>query len=162
MEKDMIESGDIGCMRPGVDEAVEIAVMQLKGLRDLAGNPDLLHAMAVGLAGRTEEEQVVGFLHDVVEDTDWTFEMFEERGFSKRVVDALRLLTHDTGKMSYMQYIDSICRSGNELAINVKVNDLKHNIWRAEQSGLNKYWVMHYDALRYIERTLGKDFHRAG
>ena len=142
----------------GIDEALEIATRQLRGMKDLAGNPEILHATAVGLAGKTRDEQIVGFLHDIVEDTDWTFGMFEELGFSDEVVAALRLLTHDTERYTYMEYIDNICRSGNELAIAVKVNDLRHNIWRAEQSGLRKYWVLHYEAIRYMEHTLGKDF----
>lgn len=55
-------------------------------------------SMAVGLAGKTADEQIVGFLHDIVEDTDWTFEMFEERGFPKRVIDALRYMERTLGK----------------------------------------------------------------
>lgn len=40
-------------------------------------------------------------LHDAVEDTDLTFEELENEGFSERVMNALRLLTHD-GKLRIM------------------------------------------------------------
>ena len=42
-------------------------------------------------------------------------------------VAALKLLTRQD-EMSYNQYIDSIGESGNEIAINVKLDDLLHNM----------------------------------
>lgn len=50
----------------------------------------ILHPLTVGLAGETENEQIVGFLHDVVEDTSYTFNDLLNEGFSPEVVDTLR------------------------------------------------------------------------
>lgn len=42
----------------------------------------------------TDEERMVGVLHDVVEDgPGWTFERLEKEGFAPVVIEALRLVT---------------------------------------------------------------------
>ena len=62
-------------------------------------------------------------LHDVVEDTNVTFEELE-KGFSKNVIEALKLLTHDK-KVPYAEYIIKL--KDNPIAKKVKLADLKHN-----------------------------------
>lgn len=108
-----------------------IALTVFRNKRDLDGNPDILHSLAVGIAGQTKNEKIVGFLHDVVEDSDVTFEDLDEYGFSAEVLEALKLLTHDKKRMSYDEYVRAIIASGNSTAINVKINDLRNNIARA-------------------------------
>ena len=71
----------------------------------------------------TEEECIVALLHDVVEDTEVTFEELE-KDFSKTIIDALKLLTHDKDT-DYFEYIKKI--KSNPLAKKVKLADLKHN-----------------------------------
>lgn len=115
----------------GIDEAVAIASTVFRNKRDLDGNPDILHSLAVGIAGQTKNEKIVGFLHDVVEDSDVTFEDLDEYGFSAEVLEALKLLTRDKKRMSYDEYVRAIIASGNSTAINVKINDLRNNIARA-------------------------------
>ena len=39
--------------------------------------------------GKTVEEKIAGVLHDVVEDSEWTFDMLEKEGIPKDVMDAL-------------------------------------------------------------------------
>ena len=69
----------------------------------------ILMPLAVGMMGKNDTERIVGFLHDVVEDTRYTFEDLENEGFSEEVITALRLLTHDK-ETPYMEYIANICR----------------------------------------------------
>lgn len=38
---------------------------------------------------------MVALLHDVVEETEYTFEDLQKLGFSDAVIEALKLLTHD-------------------------------------------------------------------
>lgn len=71
----------------------------------------------------TETECIVALLHDVVEDTDITFEQLE-REFSKEVIEILKLLTHDS-KIDYMDYIKEI--KDNAIAKKVKIADIIHN-----------------------------------
>ena len=139
--------------RSDIDKAIELASKAHAADYDLDGNPTILHPLAVGMMGRNDTERIVGFLHDVVEDTCYTFEDLENEGFTNVVIDTLRLLTHDK-ETPYMEYIERICKSGNETAINVKINDLKHNLARGKEGGHIRCGERHTIALAYIESYL--------
>ena len=139
--------------RSDIDKAIELASKAHAADYDLDGNPTILHPLAVGMMGRNDTERIVGFLHDVVEDTRYTFEDLENEGFANVVIDTLRLLTHDK-ETPYMEYIERICKSGNETAINVKINDLKHNLARGKEGGHIRCVERHTIALAYIESYL--------
>ena len=112
-----------------IEIALEIALKAHMGQRDLDGNPVILHPLTVALKGKNEHEIVAGLLHDVVEDTDRTFNDLLEAGIDQEVVEALKLLTH-TDDVDYFDYVDHIRQSRNPIAINVKLNDLEHNLQR--------------------------------
>ena len=136
----------------GIDDAVDLATRVFFGKRDLDGNPEILHSLSVGMAGKNKIEMIVGFLHDVVEDSDVTLEDLEKWGYSEDVVDAVSLLTHREG-ISYMGYIDNIIQSGNSVAIAVKMNDLRHNIVRGEVGGHKKLVAKHKAALEQFQKN---------
>ena len=102
------------------------------------------------MAGQNKNEKIVGFLHDVVEDTDITFNDLDNMGFSTEVIEALKLLTHDKKLTSYETYIKGIIRSGNHTTINVKINDLRNNITRGESGHHMRLVKKHKDALTLI------------
>lgn len=131
----------------GIDDAVDLATRTFFGLRDLDGNPEILHALAVGMAGKTNNEKIVGFLHDVVEDSPTTLDDLRTYGYSDEVVEAVGLLTHNKHSVSYDDYIAKIGFSSNELAINVKIADLEHNIKRGKAGRKRRYVKKHEDAL---------------
>ena len=87
--------------RSDIDKAIELASKAHAADYDLDGNPTILHPLAVGMMGKTDTERIVGFLHDVVEDTKYSFDDLIEEGFSEEVISTLRLLTHDK-HTSYM------------------------------------------------------------
>jgi (p)ppGpp synthase/HD superfamily hydrolase len=136
--------------RSDIDKAVELASKAHAADYDLDGNPTILHPLAVGMMGRNDTERIVGFLHDVVEDTKYTFDDLIEIGFSEEVIATLRLLTHDK-HTPYMEYIERICKSGNRAAINVKMNDIRHNLARGREGGHMRCVEKHTIALAYIE-----------
>ena len=105
--------------------AIEIAVEAHKGQTDKQGMPYIGHPMRVMQAGKTEDEKIVGILHDVVEDTPWTFEQLEAEGFSEKVIEAIQLLTKADDE-DYDLYIERV--KSNPLAISVKINDLTDNM----------------------------------
>ena len=123
-------------MNKQVELCLEIALRAHAGQSDLDGNPVILHPLTVGLAGKTPEEQCAGFLHDVVEDTDYTFGDLLRLGVDSDIVDALRLLTHDKAD-AYPDYVRRIAESGNQLAIAVKLNDLHHNLERGAETAIS-------------------------
>lgn len=114
-----------------IDTAVAIATKAHAGQIDRDGYPVILHPLTVGLMGTTDEEKMAGFLHDVVEDTDYTFDDLLAAGIPSGVVGALRLLTHTHGE-PYYDYVQRIIDSGNPIALQVKYNDLQHNYKRGK------------------------------
>lgn len=104
-------------------KAMNIAYDAHHGQYDKGGVPYIFHPMHLAEQMDTEDECIVALLHDVVEDTDVTFEYLENE-FSKDVMDAIRLLTHDKDE-DYMEYVKRI--KTNEIARKVKMADLKHN-----------------------------------
>lgn len=137
----------------GIDRAVDIVSREFADDPDLDGNPQLLHMTAVSSAGKNDDERLVGMLHDLVEDKDWTFEDLLQDGFPKHIVDTLRLLTHDK-ETPYMDYIRNICESGNKVALAVKINDLNHNLKRGRAGGHWQYVAKHEEALAFINEFI--------
>ena len=63
-------------------------------------------------------------LHDVIEDTDYTFSDLENMGFPNEVIETLKLLTHEDN-VPYMDYVINLSKNPNAKA--VKIADLMHN-----------------------------------
>ena len=118
-------------MKHPIDIALQIATQAHEGQKDKDGQPVILHPITVGMMGSTDEEKMAGFLHDVAEDTEWTFDQLLEAGIPDGVVNALRLLTHEKS-VDYYQYVQRIIDSGNPIALQVKYNDLQHNYARGK------------------------------
>lgn len=114
-----------------IDIALRIATAAHAGQTDRDGHPYILHPLAVGLMGHTDEETAAGFLHDVAEDTGVTFDEMLREGIPTGVVNALRLLARSEGT-DYYDYIRHIIGSGNPIALQVKYNDLQHNYARGK------------------------------
>jgi (p)ppGpp synthase/HD superfamily hydrolase len=108
-----------------LEEAIIIAVEAHKGQRDKFGAPYILHPLRVMARVKTEEEMMVAILHDVVEDTEWTFDRLRKVGFSETVVEAIDCVTKRAGE-SYDSLIDRARR--NPLARRVKIADLEDNM----------------------------------
>lgn len=142
-------------MRSDIDKAIALASRAHAADYDLDGNPTILHPLAVGMMGRNDAERIVGFLHDVVEDTRYDFEDLMDEGFSEEVIAALRLLTHNK-HTPYMEYVERICKSGNTTAIHVKMNDLRHNLARGREGGHMRCVEKHTVALAFIEAYIAE------
>ena len=77
-----------------IDTALQIATKAHAGQLDRNGYPAILHPITVGMMGHTDEEKIAGFLHDVIEDSDYTLEDLRQAGIPIGVVNALKWLTH--------------------------------------------------------------------
>ena len=106
--------------------ALEIAVEAHAGQFDRAKQPYILHPLRLAMKMETEEERIVGVLHDVPEDCpDWPTLRLEKEGFSPFVIEALDLLNKPEG-VAYENYI--IVIKQNPLARKVKIADLEDNM----------------------------------
>lgn len=108
-----------------LERAIEIAVAAHDGQLDKAGMDYIGHPMRVMAAGSSVDEKIVGVLHDVVEDSAWTFEQLAAEGFAPQIIEALRCLTKLEGE-SYDKFIARV--KCNALATAVKLNDLTDNM----------------------------------
>lgn len=108
-----------------LQRAIDIATAAHKGQVDKAGVPYIEHPMRVMNAGATIDEKIVGVLHDVVEDSDWTFDALEAEGFPAHIITALHHITKREGE-PYDKFIIRVKK--NPLATAVKLNDLTDNM----------------------------------
>lgn len=104
--------------------ALQICFDAHKDQVDKSQIPYVFHPFHLADQMQTEAETVVALLHDVVEDSDYTFADLEKEGFGEEIINALKLLTHNDGS-KYMDYVAKI--KENPLAKAVKLADLKHN-----------------------------------
>ena len=107
-------------------KAIRFALVAHAEQVDKAGMPYAGHIMRVMAAGKTNDEKIVGVLHDVVEDTAYTFDFLLEEGFPVHIVDALSCLTKLSEDEPYESFIQRV--KTNPLAIAVKINDLTDNM----------------------------------
>lgn len=107
-----------------VEIAKEIAKVAHAGQYDKGGKPYINHPETVAALLDTTEEKVCGWLHDVLEDTDFNPEVLH-RLFGDEVMGTLYALNHRPNE-SWWNYIGRVAK--NPLAIRVKLADLTHNM----------------------------------
>ena len=91
---------------------------------DKSGIPYVFHPIHLAEQMDDEYSTVTALLHDVVEDSSYTFEDLQKWGCPEEVLEALKLLTHDEA-VPYMEYVAAI--KGHPIARKVKLADLRHN-----------------------------------
>lgn len=108
-----------------LEAAIHLAVEAHTGQLDRNGQPYILHPLRVMFRLRTEVLQIVGILHDVVEDSPYTFDDLREMGYPEEIIHALDCLTKREGE----NYEDFVERSQSDpIAREVKLADLEDNM----------------------------------
>lgn len=79
----------------------------------------------VELVGDDVDMQCAAWLHDVLEDTDWTVDDLREAGINNRTIHAVELLTKNRG-VPYKHYLEGL--SCTYVALSVKVADMVANL----------------------------------
>lgn len=110
--------------------AMQVAYTKHAGQVDKAGVPYIFHPYHLAEQLQDEIACTVALLHDVVEDTDTTFEELSEK-FPDEVIEALRFLTR-TKDTPYLEFVKNIKK--NKIATAVKLKDLEHNMDKARMS----------------------------
>ena len=124
-------------------QALKLCFEAHKEQKDKSGMPYVFHPFHLAEQMTDEATTVVALLHDVVEDTNTTFEDLEKQGFDEEIISALRLLTHNDDT-PYMDYVAEI--KNNKIATAVKLADLRHN------SDLTRLDVVDEKALKRKEK----------
>lgn len=124
-------------------KAMKISFEAHKNQTDKNGMPYIYHPIHLAEHMTDEATICVALLHDVVEDTNITFEQLEAEGFSNEIISAIKLMTHDDN-VPYMDYVSEIKK--NPIATAVKLADLKHN------SDLSRLDLIDANALNRAEK----------
>ncbi len=103
-----------------------LSLIVFKEKTDKAGNIYLRHLNKVADSFEENDAKIIALLHDLVEDTNFTFEDLEELNFSTSIISSLRLLTNDC--KNYDSYIERLIKSEDILAKRVKIADLLDNM----------------------------------
>ena len=103
------------------------------------GDPYIYHPQRVASHFSDQPlEEIVAWLHDVVEDTDVTLADIKEEGFPEEVVLAVDAMTKRP-KEEYISYITRVLM--NPIARRVKIKDLEDNIPGCTKQRADKYKV---------------------
>lgn len=124
-------------------KAMKLCFEAHKDQVDKSGMPYVFHPFHLAEQMHDEKTTIVALLHDVIEDTDYTFEDLRAAGFDNEIIEALKLMTHDDS-VPYMEYVTAI--KSNPIASAVKLADLEHN------SDLSRLDVIDEKALKRKEK----------
>ena len=108
-----------------LERAIAIAAEAHTGVVDKAGAPYILHPLRVMLGVSTMDERMVAVMHDVVEDSPWTFERLRVEGFSEAVIAGLDAVTKRKGE-DYDAFVRRA--ASNAIGRRVKLADLTDNL----------------------------------
>ena len=75
--------------------AFKLCFEKHKEQKDKTGLPYVFHPFYLATQMDDEYSTVCALLHDVVEDSDVTFDDLEKYGYPIEIIDALKLLTHN-------------------------------------------------------------------
>lgn len=114
-----------------LNEAVQYIKLKHKGQKRKQGTPYYEHPISVCKLLKeknfSEEYQIVGLFHDLLEDTNTSYDEILNLT-NKKIADAVKLLTKEPG-YNMSDYIGNIKQ--NEIARMVKLADRIHNLSEA-------------------------------
>lgn len=136
-------------------KALKLCFEAHKEQTDKTGMPYVFHPFHLAEQMTDELSTVCALLHDVVEDTDCTFDDLRGMGFPEEVIAALKLLTHEDG-VPYMDYVVEIAE--NPIAKAVKIADLRHNsdLSRMDESEIDEWAIKRTEKYKAALRLLGE------
>lgn len=121
---------------PTIDDTITLVTEAHAGQIDKAGEPYVGHLLRVyeRVATRLDGLEVsidpqerndilhAALLHDIVEDTDHTFEQLRAMGYADATVRRVALLTREEDGRPYQKEIEEIAASGDLGAILIKLS----------------------------------------
>ena len=147
-------------LHPGINMALFIAAGSLARKKTWTGTDYAEHYLrvsGVGFGARfgiSLEEQIVGILHDVVEDSDWTIEDLREVGFSNKICNAVRSVTKDPNASPKEKYLDASRRASiDPIGRRVKMRDNYDNmdLTRGPFAAGDKQKYLYHISYMYLE-----------
>lgn len=108
-------------------KALKIAQEAHNGQYRITGESYINHPLRVAKKQESVRGMIIGLLHDVIEDCP--HEYFERiTDEFPELIESLNIVTHNTNKLSYEQYIDKICSYEDRDILLVKLADIIDNL----------------------------------
>lgn len=121
-----------------LQKAILIAISAHQGQKDKGGNDYINHPIFVSMLCETDDQKIVGLLHDVVEDSDFTLDDLRKAGMPEHIVQAVDAISKRKDE-GYMEYLHRV--KANDLARYVKLKDLCHNTMDSRLKTIDSnYW----------------------
>lgn len=123
-------------MSASLEQARLLVAERITGTRKGSDEPAYIHSTRVSDAlarfGYSEEVVIAGMLHDIVEDGATSFDELRAFGFTERVIDLVRLCTHDDmiegGDRRWIKMMAGLIDADDSEAWAVKIADLTDNL----------------------------------
>ncbi len=128
-----------------IERALAIALQAHQGQVDKSGQPYILHPIRIMMRLNDDRARVTAILHDVIEDSNITFDDLVQAGFDSEIIEALKCLTRAANE-DYYDYILRVKK--NQLARKVKLADLKDNL------DASRLKTLHHKDCQRMERYL--------
>lgn len=109
-----------------VEAAELIAILAYYGQTTQTGEPYITHPAAVA-AMVLAEYKATAWLHDVLEDSEFSEGHLLAAGIKPSTIQAVKIVSHNLGE-TYAEFINRIVASGNLEAVTVKLADVQHNL----------------------------------
>lgn len=135
-----------------MSRALDLVFKAHEGQVDKGGTDYVEHVLRVMYRVRFMDEDVmlVGLMHDVIEDTDYTADDLLGMGFSERVVEGILSVTrHAYGEETYAEFVKRA--KANDLGREVKIADVTENM---DTSRLGELTDKDYSRLRRYRKAL--------
>lgn len=135
-----------------LEVAIKIAVEAHRGQLDKAGQPYILHPLRVMLSLSDEKDRIVGVLHDVIEDTNITYDYLIANGFEgqREILEALKSVTKEEDE-TYNEFIERVAL--NSIGKRVKLADLQDNM---DLSRIQKPTEKDYERIKRYKKAREK------
>ncbi|MBE6156550.1 MAG: hypothetical protein E7161_02275 [Firmicutes bacterium] len=108
-------------------KALEIVSILFENDKDKGGWPYILHLISVYKKVSEENEKIIALLHDVIEDKNVSEQDLLDIGFSKEIVESVKLISKSQ-EISYEEYIHNLIINGSKHILRVKMADLENNM----------------------------------
>lgn len=118
-----------------IEEAIHFTMKALKEKRRLKENIDLsFHSISVGMMLMkekcNEETIITGFLHDIIEDSDYTYENIKEK-FGEKIANNVLLLSENKDIIEFkprkIEFINRISKSKDNIIL-IELADKLQNL----------------------------------
>ena len=106
-------------------KAIKIMYEAYKDKLDKTDIPYVFHPWHVAESMKDEKRCTVALLHDVLDESEVTLDILKQNNFPEDVIEAIDILTKKDDE-EYAEYMRNI--ADNEIAIDVKIADLMHEL----------------------------------